>query len=268
MIAPHRNTPKPWLGSRPWLAAQAEVVIPVIDCSDTIGEVIELLRLQTVRCHIVLIDTGSTPRELALLLDRRADDVEIHQVHAAGWVHPSAPVAAALDLALSLCRTPVQVLTHQDCFLRRREALEDLVERTTSVTPWVGYRITERAIPDWQLMTGHTWTGLYVSRIRETHARWGLDLSGRDLAQLSRHNWDTEYTFCRALRDAGISPVFLGEEKNYQRNQDDTIDHVRSWPSSGLYSDQHREKAKEWMTSALDEARGRIRQWREEAATR
>lgn len=255
MIAPYRNDIHPWEGHRPWERYAVEIAIPVIDAMDTLPTVLELLRLQTVRPYLVLIDTGSQPAQWEQLQTLRAPDVEIHRIASGGMRHASAPVAVALDLALSLCRTPAQILTHQDCFLTRRDALERLVSKLGPQTPVVGYQITPRTVKGWRKMCGHTWTGLDVPTIRRTAARWGYN---------GQKNFDTEYGFFQALAKEEIYPVLLGAEENYTRNQTEDFDHVRSWPSAGLYSPDHRARAAEWMADALRDARQRIREWRQE----
>ena len=257
MIAPFRKTAKGWEGSAPWRRHAVEVCIPVIDPMDTLPEVLALLRLQTVSPYIVLIDTGSQPAQLEALEALRGPDVEIHRIASAGQRHASASVAVALDLAVSLCRSECLLMTHQDCFLRRRAAVSALLERLNPHNPVAGYQISPRQIPDWQMMVGHTWTGLHLPTIRQTSARWGFD---------GQKDFDTEYGFCRALQRCGIVPEMLGTEENYRRNINLDFDHVRSWPSAGLYSATHRAKASAWMAEALSEARQRVKAWSLEPA--
>lgn len=255
MIAPYRNEQNPWEGHAPWKTHRVEVVIPVIDAMDTLPVVLELLRLQTIRPYLVIIDTGSQPAQWEQLQALRAADLEIHRIASGGMMHASAPVAVALDLGLSICRTPYQILTHQDCFLLRRDAVEALVNQLGPQAPVVGYQITPRTIPAWQTMCGHTWTGLHVPTIRKTSAKWGYN---------GQRNFDTEYGFFTALAEEGIAPILLGGESNYSRNITADFDHVRSWPSSGLYAPEHRAKSLQWMEEALKDARQRIRAWRNE----
>lgn len=254
-VAPWRGVPNAWEGHQPWTRHAVEVCIPVIDPMDVLPTVVELLRLQTVRPYIVLIDTGSTPDQFAQVNAMAADDLEVHRIASGGQQHASAIVSVALDLGMSVCRTSKLILTHQDCFLTRRDAVEELAKSLSPSSPVVGYQITPREMPDWPMMIGHTWSGLYLPAVKKSPARW---------CYTGEASFDTEYSFCRQLIKAGIKPVLIGSEANYTRNQTKDFDHVRSWPSAGLYSPLHREKAKEWMRDALVSAEKRIARWSKE----
>jgi hypothetical protein len=57
------------------------------------------------------------------------------------------------------------------------------------------------------------------------------------------------------LRQAGIAPHFIGFERNYERTNDENIDHVRSRTSGLLYSPKHSAKAAKWEADAITQAR-------------
>lgn len=246
--------------------------IPHLDTLEPLKMVVELIRRQTVRSYIIIVDTGSPPEVCRELEQMRGPDLEIHYVAAAGYAHASEPVAIALDMAQSRCRTRHLFHTHSDCFIRRRDLLESLLRVTNADTPVVGYRmsprewLTEKGIdPEWRWMVGHTALMLYMPSIHRVRACWSF----QHMHYAYGYGWeniggwpDTETGFNRALRDGGIKPVFLGNDRNYERCQDDNIDHVRSFVCSKLYSaGGHHVKAIEWMKEALEDGAKRIADW-------
>jgi glycosyltransferase involved in cell wall biosynthesis len=226
---------------------------------ETLPTVIRLLRGQTMRPYIVLIDTGSSSEQWQEVQALRAHDIEVHQLWTGGLYHSSAVVASALDLAVSLCRTEVLLFTHTDCFLRRRDAVEQLFRRISPEHPFVGYGITPREnADDWKRFVGHVWSGIHVPTIRSTAARWGHNGAAQTQA-----NWDTEYSFNRTLISAGIRPIPLGYEENWKRNVTPDYEHVRSYPLSALYRPDHHSKAQDWMKRALRAADARLWRWQQ-----
>jgi hypothetical protein len=229
-------------------------VIPHLNTIEPLRVCIEVLRCQSLRPYLMILDTGSPP-------------VEIHYLAAHGYRHSSEPVTAALDTAQTLCRSTLLFHTHADCFLRRRDFLEDLAARCNATTPVIGYRMSPRdwATDEWQWMVGHTATMLHMPTIHRIGATWSMQRMhhafGYDWRNLG--GWpDTETGFNHALRDAGITPVFIGDDRNGERQVDDNIDHVRSYAGSKTYSSHYHAKATDWMTAALREANERITAWR------
>lgn len=262
--APHRptNVGRSWEGSVPWKKFEVEVVIPTIDHPESLPVVIDLLRAQTIKPYIVIIDTGSLPENRAKTEALRADDLEVHCLCSGGWTHSSDPVAVALDLSLSICRTDYQILTHNDCFLMRVNAIEELVSKISKDIPVVGYQITPRPwIVDWECMVGHTWTGLHVPSIRNINARWsyGAHLANRGDKALT--SFDTEYNFCRELKKGNIFPMFLGIEENWTRNQNEDFDHCRSLTCGELYGPEHKKIVTVWIKDAIEQAKIRLEKW-------
>ena len=107
---------------RPW-DYPVSVALPHYETPETLPVLLELLRLQTVRSYVLLIDTGSSWKTVRELERLRAADCEIHYLRARQYRHSSAPVTTALDTAWPLCRNEYLFLTHTDVFPVRRDLL-------------------------------------------------------------------------------------------------------------------------------------------------
>lgn len=251
-------------GSKPW-ERRVTACIPHIETIEPLKVCIDLLRVQTERPHIMVIDTGSSSMTLEALEELRAADLEIHRIAAHGWRHSSEPVTAALDMAHALCRTEYLFHTHSDCFLRRHDFLEEMVSECGSSLPVMGYRMSPRdwATDEWEWMVGHTATLLHMPTMHAIGATWSwmrMAQFGYPIEQGRSSGWpDTETGFNHVLRKAGISPLFIGHDENGKRQVDENIDHVRSYVGSKLYSENYFTKAAPWMEAALTEARARIK---------
>lgn len=254
-------TPKPW--QRKVTATFAHLETP-----ELVRVVIDLLRAQTVNPHVIIVDTGSSWETCARLEEMRTPEVEIHYVRSHAYRHPSAPVSAACDLAMSLCTSEWMFMTHVDCFLRRRDFMERLVAQCDQATPVVGYRMSDRSFlgtTEWKWMVSHTATMLHMPTVRAAGCIWAIE-AAHDVYGAERQpkpgGWpDTETAFNLALRRASIVPTFIGDETNYERHLDDEVDHCRSFPGSALYSEQYHAEAQRWIDVALDEARERADRW-------
>jgi hypothetical protein len=262
------DLPQRWSGrlaKKPW-DYLVTALIPHIGRTGPLPEVIELLRLQTERPYLMVVDTGS-PRDCHDELETlRTADVEIHYIRGHGYQHPSAPVCAALDLGFALCRTPFLFLTHNDVFPRRRDLLERFIEQCGPACPVVGYEMSPREGTGWRGVVSHTATMVHMPTMRKLGPTWSLESYWDNLGYRPRqkNGWpDTEQPFDLCLKRAGIRPKLIGAEKNYLRHLDHNIDHARShtglrmYPVAGL-----REKSERVMARALAEARERIREWR------
>src|SRR6516162_9240420 len=142
----------PWEGNctkKPW-EYNITAVIPALNTSETLPICIELLRLQTVKPFIMIIDTGSIEEHFVKIIALKADDVEVHTISLNGVRHPSDYPAMAMDLAFTLCRTEYLFATHADCFLIKRSLLEDMVTFCKAFSPAVGYELSPRSHPDWK----------------------------------------------------------------------------------------------------------------------
>lgn len=259
----------PWEGrqpTKPWEYG-VEVAIPCLDTPDTLPLVIDLLRCQSLRPYIVLIDTGSTPENLAQIEALRAPDVEVHSLRFGGVRHPSDFVAVAMDFAMSACRSNLLFTTHADCFLTSRTVLEELADQCSAETPAVGYQLTERAHEDWVRMVSHTCTMLHMPTMDRIGAGWSLRRlcnlrEVQHIPNILGANWpDTEILLNYILWDHGIQAKLIGTEQNHARNTDARIDHVRSVTAGRLYAPDYERRSRDWLGSAISDAATRIAQW-------
>lgn len=250
---------------KPW-DYQITAAIPHLNTVPQLRAVIALLRLQTERPYIIVMDTGSPPDVCAELEAMRAEDIEIHFIRGHGYRHSSEVVCVALDLAHSLCRTSYMFHTHTDCFPKRRDLLETYMRMCNANTPVIGYRMSPRdwATDEWKWMVGHSALMLYMPSIHRIGATW----SYQRMAVQWHYPWqthpgwpDTETGFNCALRDAGIKPVFTGHDRNFERQTDDNLDHCRSHAGSKVYSPDHYQKMQGWMEAALSDAFQRVQEW-------
>ena len=258
---------------KPWEYA-CEAWIPVLDTPNTMEYVIELLRLQTKRPYIVLVDTGSTKENFEKLEDQfgGCEDIEIHRFRFKAVKHSSDYPAFAMDLAMSVCRTEHIFHTHSDVFLKRRNVIEELLMLTDEFRPLVGYRMTPRKHADWQKMVSHTCTMMHIptmdkhsiaNSLRKLCNRKGLPFV-KNVPEMG-DNWpDTEILFNYMLWEHGITGKIIGEEQNHIRTVDDRIDHCRTRTAADLYSPQARDVRKQWVDDAIEQAQKRIELWKKE----
>jgi hypothetical protein len=251
-------------GKKPW-DRRVTACVPHLETLEALGACVETLRWQSERPYIVVVDTGSSAATRAGLEAMRASDLEVHYIAAHAYRHASEPVCVALDLAQALCRTEFIFHTHADCFLRRRNFLEETVAKCGEGNPVIGYRMSPRewATDEWEWMVGHTATVMHMPTIQRIGGMWSM---GRMHTQYG-YAWtsgcggwpDTETGFNCILRDAGIKPEFIGDDVNGQRQVDENIDHVRSYAGSKIYSAEYHSRASGWMRLALSEAKMRVR---------
>jgi len=253
---------------KPW-DYEVTVAIPHLNTFDDLVLCIELLRAQSVSPYIMIVDTGSQPDIIRDLEALRGEDVEIHYIQANAYRHSSEPVTVALDLAQSLCRTKLLFHTHSDCFLRRRDLLETWARITNVNTPVVGYRMSPRdwVTREWEWMVGHTALMLYMPSIHRAGATWSYQRVhyGYGYPWMLASGWpDTEVAFNRALRDAGIAPVFMGHDLNGTRQINDDFDHCRSFPGSMIYGPEYHSQCKKWMEEAMSDGKDRLLSWKQQ----
>lgn len=268
-----RTIEKPWEGgcfTKPW-DFEVTAAIPVLDTADTVEIAIELLRLQSVRPFIIIIDTGSQGEHFKRIQELAAEDVEIHSLRLNGVMHPSDFPAMAMDVAFAVCRTDFMFATHADVFLRNRHFLEELIEMAKNVSPVVGYEMSPRAHSDWKGMVSHTATMFHMPSMDKIGFGW----SQRRLCNIynvkcyrpdpMRPNWpDTEILGNYILRKNKIQPHLIGKESNFSRQVDDNIDHCRSITAGRLYSPSYEARAEAWLKEAKEEALERIESWKQE----
>ena len=179
------------------------------------------------------------------------------------------PVASAMDTAFALCHTTYMYCTHADCFIRRGDWLEWLVSRCGEIHPVVGYQMSDRSrhTRDWEWMVSHTATMLHMPTMLRVGACWSLQKyhAMKAVFPVDNPDWlDTETGFNWTLRRAGILPLLLASEVNFERQTDENIDHVRSYPSATLYqvgTPEYRASRETWMETAIQEAKERVRAW-------
>ena len=273
-IAPIRddlNNSIPWEGdcvNRPW-SYQITAVVPVIDTVEELKVCVELLQLQTIQPFIIIIDTGSTEANYKEIEKLRSEDIEVHSIRLNGVLHPSDLPAMAMDLGFSLCRSDYLFATHSDCFLRRINLLEDMLDSCLNKSPVVGYEITKRMHKDWEGMVSHTCSMYHMKTMDKIGFGWSL----RRLANTfniedyrphpTRPNWpDTELLGNYILRNNSIKPEIIGKEENFMRTLDENIDHFRSYTSGKLYSHEYYNISHQWYLDARKQALERIEDWK------
>jgi hypothetical protein len=269
----HLTVVSPWEGlceKKAW-DYEVAVAIPCLNTSETLPICIELLQMQTVKPYIMIIDTGSIYEHLEKTLSLRNSNVEVHTIALNGVRHPSDYPAMAMDMAFSLCRSPYLFATHADCFLRRRDFLEELVQLCRTKSPAVGYELSPRAHKDWKGMLSHT-ASMYDMKIMD---QIGFGWSLRRLCnqygivdyrpEPIRPNWpDTEILGNYILKKHDIVPHLIGHEENQSRTLDENIDHFRSYTSGKMYSPPYFQTAKAWYNDAKESALRRIEEWKKE----
>lgn len=280
-LAPLRNVDvslAPWRGScskKPW-EYRVTAVVPVIETVEMLRLCVDTLRLQTERPYIIVVDTGSLDDNMKEILSMHEEDLEVHSIRLNGVVHPSDPVCMAMDLAQSLCRTEYMFATHSDCFLVRRDFIEHMVgicgSEDEGKFPVVGYEMSPRHHDDWKGMVSHTATMYHVRTLDQIGFGWSM----RRLASMygleshephpERPNWpDTEILGNLILRQNDVPIKLIGSEDNFQRNKDENIDHCRSATLGILYSPSYEKASSEWVRIAMEEARQRINNWRQDS---
>ena len=260
----------PWEGAcekKPW-EYQITAVIPCLNTSETLPLCIKLLRLQTVKPFIMIIDTGSQPDHLHKVFDMRDDDVEVHSIALNGVLHPSDYPAMAMDLAMTLCRTHYMFATHADVFLKKQNFLEYLLTECNEEVPVVGYEISPRSHNDWRGMISHTASMYHMRTMDKIGFAWSLRRLCHEYDIVNykpdpmRPNWpDTEILGNYILRKNNIKTKIIGHEENQQRTDDDFIDHFRSYTSGKMYSPPYFKTTKSWFEDAVEKAKIRIEEW-------
>lgn len=277
LLAPIKNVhaeAKGWEGhlqKKPW-DYKVTAAIPVMDTPEELELVVSLLRLQTEKPYIIVIDTGSEPENLAKIESMRAEDLEVHVIKLNGVEHPSDFVTMAMDLAFSCCRTEYMFATHADCFLRRKDFIEYLLGLTNKDNPAVGYQISPRKHNDWKGMLGHTASMYHMPTMDQIGFGWSMrrlcNLFGIENKKPDpmKPNWpDTELLGNYILRSRKITPVLIGEEENFKPTIDENIYHARTLTSGKLYCPEYYNLAKQWADDAMAEARQNILKWSQES---
>jgi hypothetical protein len=233
---------------------------------------IDLLRLQTEKPYILIVDTGSSLEVCARLeAEIRAPDCEIHYLKSHCYSHSSAPVGVACDLALALCQSEYLFMTHCDAFLRRRDYVAWLIALLElNDAGAVGYEMSPRdwITDQWRGMLSHTASLLHVPTMLRAGASFNFE-RGHHEFDLPRGDWawpDTETTWNLVMQRQGVRRLLIGRETNHARHVDVNVDHPRSFASSSIYSESYNAEMAPQMALALNEARERAELWRAEIA--
>ncbi len=253
------------------------VVIPHLNTPRLLDLVVQMWRYQTIRPYFLVIDTGSdwqTCTELETKL--RASDCEVHYIRAHAYRHSSQPVTSALDLAHTLCRTEYLFHTHSDVFPIRRDFLAFLREQTSTASPVVGWRMSPRTSPrgsvtrnEWSRCVSHTATMIHMPTAHRARLTWAMEayFARRPHERSDTVGWpDTESPFFLAMSEAGIEPVLLGEEPNFERHTIEAggiawAEHARSYTGAKLQGGLIEKKVSAYMLDAENEARERLKKW-------
>lgn len=255
---------------KPW-EYEVAVCIPTCNAVDRIKLIVQLLRLQTVKPYILLIDCGSRTQDYRQLEKLRAQDLEVHCLRLNGVPNSSEVVSMALDWSVGVCQSRFLFCTHDDCFLTSQIALQYFRD-VCSTTKVCGHQSTPRPQDDWQGMIGHTALMLDMGFVMDHGLTWNMTRGMRRfgiskaLPTSQRPNWpDTETGFNYLLRATGIKPFITGTEANWTRNQDGLIDHCRSAGSAEIYNPTYAvAKSRPWLKDAMKRAKARIRLWLKE----
>lgn len=245
---PHRSTPDLVAAVLPlWLNQSLPTVIDVVDTGSTPEQIEELQRIcrlypARVRCHII------APRR---------------------WQHMSEPIAIACELSQLYAEVDQVLWSHVDVFPRRRDLVETWSHLCTAEQPVVGYEMSSRSHVggwigrNWKGIVGHSLTIGHLPTLRANRIRWGFSGTADEFA-LSAEDlrfWDTEVTFGLCLRRAGITPLFVGHDVNYQHLIDEWHGHARSYPSSLLTKSEHLAAARPWKEIEVAAVPSRLKEW-------
>lgn len=252
---------------KPW-DFDCEVSMPHLESMDTLPTVIELLRTQTVKPFISIIDCGSSRETCDRLEAMRADDLEIHFHRFNGVRHVSDFPATACDFAFSICRSPKLILMHTDVFLRSIDALETMLDMCCKETPAVGFRMTPREHEGWKKAIAHTFAAFHMEQMRRIGATWSLPRAceilrcEHSMTGTLGNMLDTETALSLVLEQHGIKPAFIGSEENWEQTVHPLIRHVRTLTGTRLYCPTKRIAAEQRLTEAMDEATKNLKDWK------
>lgn len=230
-----------WMGRAESHAAIAavSVVICHLNTIDDLELGVAMWRAQTIKPYIIIIDTGSPSGLHARLEKMRGDDCEIHYIRTAAYVHSSAPVGVAMDLAFTVCPSQYLFSTHSDVYPRRQDFLEWMLGQCSAKTPVIGWQMSPRENIErelWAESVSHTATIWHADTMRAIGLRWDFRWWFAATGESARPGWpDTESPPNLCLQLAGISPVLLGPEPNHELHETHWFWHARSQASVRAY---------------------------------
>ena len=251
LVIPQLESPNGWMGSakkRPW-HYRATVVIPHFGTDfHLLMNVIESWRLQTERPYILIYDTGTPPEYHASLRALASYEVEVHFCRWHGVRNIYDPVALVYNHGITDCRTKHIIFTHNDLVPISQTVVSDLISLSCEDTPVIGYE--SHYSPT---LVGTQLTTAYMPVLDRIRARWEM---------IPPYTW-VEEGFNRCLKQAGITPMFIGREKN-SRSKTPHFDHVGCLVTTKLYFKEGLELArvKSDLDQVLEETEKRLQGWR------
>jgi hypothetical protein len=251
LVIPQLELPNGWMGSvkkRPW-HYRATVVIPHFGNDfRLLMNVIESWRLQTERPYILIYDTGTPPEHHASLRALASYDTEVHFCRWHGVRNIYDPVALVYNHGIMDCRTKHIIFTHNDLVPISQTIVGDLILSACEDTPVVGYESNP-----FPTLVGTQLTAAYMSVLDRIKARWEI---------IHSYTW-VEEGFNRCLKQAGITPMFIGREKN-GRSKTPHFDHVGCFVTTKIYFKEGHEltRVKSDLAQMLEETEKRLQGWR------
>lgn len=268
LLAPNlNNSQKPWTGStisKPW---QHKVTVSIPHHGTKLHQLklaVDLWRSQTVKPMIEIRDTGSPTKLIPDLLSLEAPDLEVHFSRWRGHKNHFDFQALACDHAMSDCRTPYLVLTHNDLFLNHQTVLEELISQCDSNQPVVGYEMYPRKDFPYEGMVSHVLTIVHIETMDRIRASWNPRWlkTTNPLGGKEGRGWPSaEVAFNLMLRNAGIKPRIIGKELPMIRQKTTHFDHVGSYTTSSLYYSADKPRAEADLLSATVDAEQRLISW-------
>ena len=217
------NAEKPWQGpaeKKPW-HYRASAVIPYRNTPEHLELCVQFLQQQTELPYIMIIDTGSDDASLARVLALRSESVEVHQIACHGIENYVDGVCAAMDAAMSLCRTEYLWCLHTDCFVINRNLLAELLEKAEGGKhPVIGYEsVSANKHAECKGMVSHTCTLLHIPTMDRLDVTWSMRrLKTRYAVGATDVIADVEMALNYRLRERCIAPLLLGPEAR-ERNR-------------------------------------------------
>lgn len=253
------------------------VAIPHRSTLPLLEAVLPLWRYQSVRTWILVVDTGSTPKEIeqleALGQQRLFDsllviDAPVDPTHYSGRIAEACELAQGTGYGLG---AEFLMHTHTDVFPMRQDLLECWSRICREEEPVVGYRMSPRdhapgTLRDWwRDMVGHTLTMCHLPTLKKHEMVWSRAFAEQRFGAktLEKGAWDTEVTFNLCLHAAGIRPLFMGFDKNFEKLSDGNHVHCRSYPSQALFFPEtdYAKKSAQWVEDEIQASHARAWEW-------
>ena len=280
----------PWQGiinKKPWQYNVTAAIVH-IDTPDLLATVLDILRAQTERPFLHVIDSGSLEKHRAKLekMEYESDDLEITYLRPRAWKYSSEPVSASMDCAFALCKTEYIYATHTDVFLKRQDHIEWLLSKCDKNTPAVGYQMSPRIWTRdlWKRILSHTSSLYHMPSMRKYGVSWSMQAASEAVSGIAadplKASWpDTEVNVGLCLHRAGIGERWLDDQDPTSENpsvlmigtepnvpyEDNWLEHVRSTTLHNLYDGDgryhDRSNRKLLLAAAMLRAQQRIAEW-------